>query len=132
MKNLKQLLRKNKDIVGSWFFFVISIYFIHGIDAIIRLRKGGHLGEYTELGMPIHSVSKEGFPEWLFIMVSGTVMLIAAYYLGRGLVFSNWRKQTIQRRFLGILFFSLHIGVAAVVYTFIGLSYVLGTGIDSL
>ena len=113
-------------------FFVISVYFIDGIDAIIRLRKGGHLGEYTEYGMPVHSVSKEGLPEWLFIIVSGIVMLIAAYYLGRGLIFNNWRKQTIQRRFLSILFFSLHIGVAAVVYIFIGLSYVLETGIDSL
>ena len=132
MKNLKQLLRKNKDIVGSWGFFLISIYFIDGIDAIVRLRKGSRLGEYTELGMPIHSVSKEGLPEWLFIMVSGIVIMIVAYYLGRGLVFNNWRKQTIQRRFLGIFFLSLHIGVAIVVYIFTGLSYVLGTGIDSL
>lgn len=111
----KKLLIKNKEIVGYWLFFVIAIYFIDGIDAIMRLKKGGDLGEYTEYGMPIHAVSKDGLPDVLFLIVSGGVILVFTYFLLRGIVLNKWKSLTVQWRLLG-LFFLFYILVQLLLY----------------
>ncbi|MBT6120263.1 hypothetical protein HOH45_02205 [bacterium] len=134
MKNFfrRVVFKKNKEVLGSWTFFLFSIYFIDGMDAILRLKNGGWLGTYTELGVPIHSVTKDGLPDWLLVMMTCIVMGVAIYCLCRSLVIRGWKDKNLKKRILGILFFSLHFCFAFVVYVLIGWSYVLGTGIDSI
>lgn len=116
----------------SWVFFVVSQQFMYGIDAILRLKKGGWIGGYTSEGFRVQSVAQSGMPDLVTIILIGGIFFISVYMLLQALHFRNWLNLSIRRKLIigGVLLINIALGV--VVYIYMGWDYVIGTSIDSL
>lgn len=95
----------------GWMLFFGGFGALIACDYGLRMRDG--------------QIKDGGLPEMLWFAVQWILAAVAAWLVWRGT--RNWK-----RRWVGFAELAVHIAAGFLLYVWIGLSYVLGTGIDSL
>jgi|SaaInlStandDraft_7_1057024.scaffolds.fasta_scaffold225139_2 hypothetical protein len=124
-------LFKVKSYLIAWLVFLLGQTWVIGMDSFLRLRKPP-IRAYIDGTKEIFRPAKQGFSDGVFVLVICATVFLSIYLLFRSLGFFRWKSLSRKDLILRGIVFLLSLFFGFVLYSYMGLSYVLDTGIDSL
>jgi len=79
-----------------------------------------------------YSVAIHGLPEESFFLLTYFFIAVAVYLLFKTLKLHKWGSLGSKQKIIKVSIFSFSLILGLIVHFYLGLEYVLGTGIDSL
>lgn len=110
--------KRIKDYIVSWSYYIGSVYLIVGIDAMLKLRRGGFRVD-TSGTIPGFHIVEKGLPKIVWIVATVSLFAVIGYVHLKILVIEKWQERKGIKRVMWIALFLINLCLCVQTYRII-------------